>query len=787
MRIFTVVFGLVFVLMIATAAQADVLISEIGPSNHCTYFAEDGSTPDWIELYNSGDEDMLLDGWALSDGESGNHSMLLDGMSLPAGAYCLVEINGKAGFGLSASGETVCLLLGGVTQQQVTYPALDDDASFALLQGGYAVTWLPTPGMENIALGRDDCFQPDDSVRFNEFLTSAAPYRDTEGYDYVELINPGKDTALSGWQLRLGMAGSKRFNLPDKTLEQGKYLTVYCTDDDTKKTHSGFNLPAQGALISLWRPDGTLADFFRLPIQYPNIAYGLSRDLSEWGYLAEHSYGRRNGTVYAEQMKAPVFSLSGGVYQAPFVTVKITSPEGGQIRYTLDGSMPTEKSKLYTEPLTLDKTVSLRAAAFQEERLHSPDTAATYVLGLDQQFPVICLIIDPYYLNDGKDGLIKGVTDGKGNWKFDWEYPAHFEYFDETGHSLISQACGFGIQGDSSRGQNQKAFKLIARKAYGTGGVFDFNPFTDRAFTSYKAFNLRAAGSEGSINARFRDACLSTLAEGTSLLYSAGQPALVYLNGEIYGHYNLRERINKYFIAQHTGLTDDDLIDRIDILSETGDLVHNGSSADYKALSNFMKKNDLNIPENLEYVLSQMDVQSYFEYVAFMMTTANKDLSNSRFYRVPGGKWTWLLYDLDRAMERPELESAFWLYALDIHHELALLTDHVPFAALMKVPAMRERFFLTLGDILYIRFSPESLIALIDAWHDKVAPIMPYQLKRWTTDSIRYWETLVEKMRDCARERPAYVISLSQRYFHLTDEEVQRYFGAYLSNRDVNE
>ena len=99
-----------------------------------------------------------------------------------------------------------------------------------------------------------------------------------------------------------------------------------------------------------------------------------------------------------------------------------------------------------------------------------------------------------------------------------------------------------------------------------------------------------------------------------------------------------------------------------------------------------MKRNDLNKGDNLQYVLDQMDVQSYFEYVAFMMCSGNRDLSNTRFYRVPGGKWTWVLYDLDKAMDEYDSKSAFWLYTLSIDHSLSYMTDHVPFVALMKVP-----------------------------------------------------------------------------------------------------
>ena len=65
----------------------------------------------------------------------------------------------------------------------------------------------------------------------------------------------------------------------------------------------------------------------------------------------------------------------------------------------------------------------------------------------------------------------------------------------------------------------------------------------------------------------------------------------VYINGRYWGHYNLREKINKYFIAQYEGVTDEDEIDAIDILARTGSdsFVQNGSNADWLALCEFCR------------------------------------------------------------------------------------------------------------------------------------------------------------------------------------------------------
>lgn len=63
------------------------------------------------------------------------------------------------------------------------------------------------------------------------------------------------------------------------------------------------------------------------------------------------------------------------------VVVTLTAPfqDGAEIRYTLDGTSPTTASKLYTQPLHLDKTSRLRAAAFRQRRLVTLESEGTFV------------------------------------------------------------------------------------------------------------------------------------------------------------------------------------------------------------------------------------------------------------------------------------------------------------------------------------------------------------------------------------------------------------------------
>jgi nicotinamidase-related amidase len=61
------------------------------------------------------------------------------------------------------------------------------------------------------------------------------------------------------------------------------------------------------------------------------------------------------------------------------ITLTASWLDGAEIRYTTDGSEPAAKSPLYTKPLTIDGTQTLRAAAFRRGKRVSLPSEAFYV------------------------------------------------------------------------------------------------------------------------------------------------------------------------------------------------------------------------------------------------------------------------------------------------------------------------------------------------------------------------------------------------------------------------
>jgi hypothetical protein len=109
---------------------------------------------------------------------------------------------------------------------------------------------------------------------------------------------------------------------------------------------------------------------------------------------------------------APTFSPGGGTYtSAQNVTISTTTG-GASIRYTTDGSTPSSTTgTIYSGPVNIGTTTTLKAIAYKNGMTNSTVTSATYTIGgggavlLSQGHPVKASSFqvgnDPSHGNDG--------------------------------------------------------------------------------------------------------------------------------------------------------------------------------------------------------------------------------------------------------------------------------------------------------------------------------------------------------------------------------------------------
>lgn len=154
---------------------------------------------DFVELFNlSLDEDVILDGWRISDGDEADHQYALDGRSIGPRGWLLVPRanpgNGVAGFpfGLGCGSDTVRLHApGGQVVDSVELPEMAIDLTWGRLPDGTGVWQVngATPGSGNLPpVDIEEVLYSQDRVVYLDFTVSDQGIQSlgANPYDWVE-------------------------------------------------------------------------------------------------------------------------------------------------------------------------------------------------------------------------------------------------------------------------------------------------------------------------------------------------------------------------------------------------------------------------------------------------------------------------------------------------------------------------------------------------------------------------------------------------------------------------
>jgi len=117
-----------------------------------------------------------------------------------------------------------------------------------------------------------------------------------------------------------------------------------------------------------------------------NMPSGNDYDLIDYGLFKEFMLIEADGPpkkVYwkIEYLAKPQFSSADSISFKSNIEVSLsTSTEGAEIRFTLDGSEPNETSTLYTKPIKLNKSTSVKMQSFKSDAVLSPSVHRNYYL-----------------------------------------------------------------------------------------------------------------------------------------------------------------------------------------------------------------------------------------------------------------------------------------------------------------------------------------------------------------------------------------------------------------------
>jgi len=113
------------------------------------------------------------------------------------------------------------------------------------------------------------------------------------------------------------------------------------------------------------------------------------------------------------QAAAPAFSPGGGAYSSAQNVAISTTTSGASIRYTIDGSTPSETAgTLYSGPINIGSTTTLKAIAYENGFADSAVTSATYTIGSQQQVAAPAFSPAPGTYSSAQSVAISTTTGG---------------------------------------------------------------------------------------------------------------------------------------------------------------------------------------------------------------------------------------------------------------------------------------------------------------------------------------------------------------------------------------
>lgn len=631
-------------------------------------------------------------------------------------------------------------------------------------------------------------------VFLNEIVSNSDGFfadEDGDHSDWVEIYNPSAEPIqLEGYSLTDDSADLGKWSFPDAVLNPNEYMVVFCSDKNryTEPLHTNFKLKSSGESLILSNSSGEIID--QLNPTPMAEGFALAKICTDDCYFQLLNFQSPEEDNLAHSLIT--FSMPSGVFEND-IEITLSNPLSHEIRYTLDGSTPTADSPLYQEPLILSDASeseveisnistspywsqptgdilqinTLRARSFVAGIPTSQVFSRTYAVGEDAvelfaEYPVFSFQSDADSLFDPEYGIhVPGVNYNAADmvWSGNyfqrgpaWERNVHIEFF-ENAQPQWSQNLGIRIHGGKTRNGPQKSFRLYARDYLGAG-EFNYQFFDTKEKTVFDKLLLRC--HFGCWNKTvIKDEATAYVAKDLDFDSQHAQPCVVFINGEYWGLFSIRDFYDRQYIEEEYGFEDDS----VSILNHGSGIIpgldpewgiYEGDNDHYVALMDFMENADMTSPESYAYITTQMDVSSMIDYYSTQVYFAQKDwpAGNHKVWRGGGdSKWRWLLFDTDSG----------WGYLGAANNTMIRATtttstnySNPPWATFLfrkflESPEFVEQFQSRYACLIKNEFADENVALAVDRFVNLYNPGMPRNIDRWhLVNSMSDWMNRID-------------------------------------------
>ena len=435
-------------------------------------------------------------------------------------------------------------------------------------------------------------------------------------------------------------------------------------------------------------------------------------------YFPEPTPGAPNGRGKLGLAEPPEFSHRRGLHNEPFSLTLQSDPPGTRIRYTLDGTAPSSTTgTVYANPISVSTTTVVRAIAFKADFVPSEVATHSFVFpsevakqsksprgfpsdwGTDENvpgrvkadyemdrritenpipgysveealthLPFLSIVLPTKDLFDPHTGIYTNPKNRGTRWerKTSVEYMPPSDQSEGTGFHVNA---GLRIQGNSSRRpvrMQKHSFRLDFQGKYGVEKL-RFPLFDGSPVTEFNKLVLRASSTDSWalvswMPARYRpndsqytrDVWMKESHRAMGWLAGRSRYVHLYLNGLYWGIYNIAERLDEDFFADHVGGRPDEW----DVIRDFNEL----GAGDFTHWNNVQRLAGSGASSNPDYEKfhSVLDVSNLADYMLLHFFADAEDWPKHNFYaarlRGPEGRFRFYVWDQEIILDNHEID-----------------------------------------------------------------------------------------------------------------------------------
>jgi gliding motility-associated-like protein len=589
-----------------------------------------------------------------------------------------------------------------------------------------------------------------------------------EKEDWMEIYNPTATAVdLTGYYLSDKSGNITKWLIPSGNVPANGYTMVFFSKRDLvsgNQLHPSFALSqTRNDWIILSNALGNVIDSVKIdkPTK-ENHSYGRATNgAANWKvFLTPTPNGANTGGVDYYTAR-PTMSVAPGFYTST-QSVTLACPDAAAvIRYTLNGSAVTSTSTLYSGPISVSATTVVRAAAFNPTLQASFMETNTYFINVNHTIPVVSVCGANVYtlIANGQQGGAGGPNK-----------VGHFELFEQDKTFKDEGQGHFNKHGNDSWAYAQRGFDFIMRDEMGYNKEVQHKIFPEKDREDFQRLILKPAANDnypfgGGGGAHIRDAYVHTLSIRADLKMDerTWRPCIVYLNGQYWGVYELREKVDDSDFTDFYYQQDKYNLEYLKTWGATWTEYGAPNAApNWNSLVAYVAANNMAVPANFNYVDSILNWHSLVDYFVYNSYIVSQDWLNwnTAWFRglKPTGdkkKWRYTLWDMDATF-------GHYINYTGIPDPTANAdpcnVENLPnpggqghTSILQKLinenPIVEQYYITRYIDLINSSFSCAYMNQLLDSMIGEIQPEMQGQINKWG-GTYAGWQGEVQELKD---------------------------------------